>query len=517
MNHPLLLALVIAALAAQVAVAAADEFRLKDGEVIHGQVKARKKGRIYVVTAGGVRILEERAVAEVLEGEAPHVALARQEAGLEARDADGLAALAAYAWRHRMDAEAERLARVALVINPDHVEARRLVGDHRVQERWLPAWKPAWGGAGTTGPRLGARRRAALRRGGATRATEKAVQAGLQWLAAHQDTDGKLDADGFQRHDPPGDPCDGQGGGHHGERVPCAFDGVTTSVALLAWLASGTTPVSGPYRDNTTRALDYCEAHLEEGIDDAYDVWNHSFCIQAVADAYAVTRNPELRCVLDRAVAALLARQLEDGGFSYYMRIGDVPTTGAAGTALGLAAQAGILIEARRMERMLAFLDGRIDPKTGRSEYHHGAERKNYTPTRANAAAALAVRAFLGRLEGTSHLARQIRAISDRKPVWKIEFKTVKAGDGRKVRAQIGNLYPYQWYYTTLTLFHHGGKPASTWFAGLRSALLKGQHTRGPARGSWDPKGQYSSSAGRVFVTGICTLMLQVPYRYPCR
>lgn len=53
MYHPLLLALVITALAVPMAAASADEFRLEDGEVIHGRVEARKKGRIHVATARG--------------------------------------------------------------------------------------------------------------------------------------------------------------------------------------------------------------------------------------------------------------------------------------------------------------------------------------------------------------------------------------------------------------------------------------------------------------------------------
>ena len=154
-----------------------------------------------------------------------------------------------------------------------------------------------------------------------------------------------------------------------------------------------------------------------------------------------------------------------------------------------------------------------MEASSGRSEYHKGAEQKGYTPTRANTAAALAVRAWLGDLGRVALLGKQVGAIDER-PIWKIEFKDLDV-KGRSVRVQIGNLYPYQWYYTTVALFERGGSSWSGWYGGLKKALLAGQRTDGPCAGSWDPLGNYSDSAGRVFITGLCALMLQAPYRYP--
>jgi hypothetical protein len=504
-------------LAAAAASAPADEIRLRDGEVIHGAVTGRTRSRLVVETATGSRRIRRVDVAEHLEGEAPHRVLARREAALEDGDARGRAELAAYARRYRMDEAARRLARAAVALDPDQSSARSLLGERREDSTWVKGWPPPWGTAGAVGTRWGEARSRAWRENGGRENAERAIQAGLAWLAAHQDEDGKLDADGFPRHDPPDDPCDGIGGGHHGEREPCAFDGAVTGVTLLAWLGAGSTPVSGPYRKNVDQALRWCVRAMEGGPASAHDLWNHAFLTQAVADAYLVTRDPALRQALERQVEALLRHQREDGGFSYYLSIGDVPTTAAVATALGLAAQAGIVIDSGRPARILSFLDARLDRRSGRSEYHDGAEKKGYTPTRANAAAALTVRAYLGRLADAPELGAQVEAVSNRPPRWTIKFKVVEAPDGRKVEAQIGNLYPYQWYYTTLALSHHGGAVWTRWFTTLQAALVKGQRRTGSARGSWDPLGQYSSSAGRVFVTAICVLMLEAPFRYPHR
>ena len=506
---PLLLLLTLAA------PAPAEELRLRDGEVIHGHIEERAKGKLHVRIGRKLRKLAAKDVEQILEGGDPHTALLVAREALAPEDAPGRAALAEQAWRYRMDDLARSLALESVALDPTLAGAQGLLGRVQRGADWKPGRPPGWGAPGRTGPRWGQARRAALSRSGGSRSTEAAVERGLAWLASHQDDDGRLDADGFQRHDPAEDPCAGQGGGHHGERVPCGYDGVTTAVALMAWLASGSTPVSGPFRKQVAKALSFCVGVLEGGPAGAYGLWNHGFCTQAVADAYAVTRDPELRNVLAAAVAGLLRFQRADGGWSYYMPIGDLPTTGVAGSALGLANQAGIPVPTLAVDRLWEFLDARVAADSGRSEYHKGAERKGYTPTRANTAAALTVRALFAAQSQAPHLARQAAALGGRKPVWKLEFKEVKTRDGRKVRAQIGNLYPYLWYYTTMALWERGGSSWSKWFGGLKKALLSGQRKEGSARGSWDPLGTYSSSAGRVFITGLCILMLQTPYRYP--
>ncbi len=418
----------------------ADEIRFRDGEILHGTVERRAKGKAHIRHAGGERAVAESAIAEIIT---------------------------------------------------EAVPPRRF----GLPQRW------------------GRARRKARSAGGASTASEAAVTRALDWLAAHQDEDGKLDADGFMRHDPKDTPCAGVGGGHHGERVPCGYDGVTTAVAVMAWLAAGSTPVSGPYRSNVERGLRWCRQVLAGSPGRGYGLWNYGYCTQAVADAYWMLGAAKDRALLEAAMQRILALQLPDGGWSYYLAIGDVPTTGVAASALGLCERAGLEVPASSVAATLRFLDARVEPAKGRSEYHDGAERKGYTPTRANAAAGLTVRALYGALKKAPHLGKQLASIRE-KPVWKLEFKELKV-KGRLVKVQIGNLYPYYWSYATFALFERGGGPWSSWFGGLKKALLKGQRKSGPCKGSWDPLGTYSSSAGRVYITGLCALMLQTPYRYP--
>jgi hypothetical protein len=458
--------------------AAADELRLQDGEILHGRVAEESNGRLVVEATTGRRTVRVADLAERLAGEDPRAELARREAALAPDDAAGREALARFAWSRRLDADAARLG----TTDDD-------------------AWPAPWAPAGRSGPRWRRARR------------DPAVGRALAWLAAHQEADGRLDADGFAVHCPDGDVCAGPGGGHHGERQPCGFDGAVTALAVMAWLADGSTPVSGPYAKSVRRGVAACRRVVGGGARGFDRIWNLAFCVQALADAACAARDPALLDDVAAGARALLAQQRADGGWSYVYAIGDVPTTGCVLMALGHAAQAGVAVDRDRIERALAFLEARHVAKSAKTEYHDGAEQKGYTPTTANAAAALAARAALGVLAATPDLGRRVAAATGRKPRWKLSFEEVETRDGRTVKAQVGNLYPWAWYLASSALGRRGA--SSAWLKGLASALRSGQVKEGHAAGSWDPLGPYSLSGGRAFTTALGALMLQEAHRYP--
>jgi hypothetical protein len=72
----------------------------------------------------------------------------------------------------------------------------------------------------------------------------------------------------------------------------------------------------------------------------------------------------------------------------------------------------------------------------------------------------------------------------------------------------------YYWYYATLALFQHQGDAWTRWNDALKQVLLANQRTSGPAAGSWDPHDNWSRIGGRVYQTALCTLCLEVYYRY---
>ncbi|MEW6073959.1 MAG: hypothetical protein AB1726_15365 [Planctomycetota bacterium] len=78
--------------------------------------------------------------------------------------------------------------------------------------------------------------------------SREALDRALAWLAAHQDEDGRWDADGFMRHDPDGDRCSGAG-------VDKGDVGVT-GLALLAPQSAGPAGGSDEHRAVVARGAE---------------------------------------------------------------------------------------------------------------------------------------------------------------------------------------------------------------------------------------------------------------------
>ncbi len=122
-----------------------------------------------------------------------------------------------------------------------------------------------------------------------------------------------------------------------------------------------------------------------------------------------------------------------------------------------------------------------------------------YRPGRRFTPAMTAEAMFVQQLLGVPHDDRRMQvsavAISQQLPEW-----------------EAANTY--YWYYATLALFQQGGTLWDRWNEGLKSALLPNQNKSGRSAGSWDPIGEWAPVGGRVYQTALCTLMLEVYYRY---
>ena len=71
----------------------------------------------------------------------------------------------------------------------------------------------------------------------------------------------------------------------------------------------------------------------------------------------------------------------------------------------------------------------------------------------------------------------------------------------------------YYWYYGTLAMYQHGGRPWQDWNAVVRDTLISQQVTNGPMAGSWEPNDQWGRYGGRLYSTALATLTLEVYYR----
>jgi hypothetical protein len=76
----------------------------------------------------------------------------------------------------------------------------------------------------------------------------------------------------------------------------------------------------------------------------------------------------------------------------------------------------------------------------------------------------------------------------------------------------------YYWYYSTQVMWHLGGEHWKQWQAQMHPLLLNSQIQKGELAGSWDPinpvPDRWGPTAGRLYVTTMNLLSLEVQYRY---
>jgi hypothetical protein len=321
---------------------------------------------------------------------------------------------------------------------------------------------------------------------GGSAATERAVEMALDWLARHQSETGRWDGTGYDRGC---SQCPGR------QRVTC--DTALTGLSLLCFVAAGHTHVKdGPYREAVQRGLDWLVEHQEEdgGLLGGESMYSHGIASIALAEAYGMTRDP----LLERPVRAAVdfidaARNRRVGGWRYRPgQPGDTSIMGWQVMALKSASVAGIEVPQEAFDAAAQWLDLVHQPeRPGTYAYQPNAQ---VTP--AMTAEGMFIAQLLGRARDEPRMQGSASFILEHLPSWKPDANT------------------YYWYYATLALFQHQGDAWERWNDELKDQLLPNQRKSGPASGSWDPVGEWARTGGRIYQTALCTLMLEVYYRY---
>jgi hypothetical protein len=334
---------------------------------------------------------------------------------------------------------------------------------------------------------------------GGNPATERAVRAALAWLAASQSKDGHWDPKRFgagqERY------VLGENRGGAGARADTGI----TALAVLAFLGAGHSHQAGPYADNVARALDYLRrtqgvnGNLGGDAELFAHMYCHSMATFAVSEACAMTRDPKLRPLVERAVAySLAAQHPTDGGWRY--RTGDTGDTSQLGwqlMALHSAELAGVAVPRETWTRVGGFL---ANVERGA---HGGlaAYRPEGAPSRAMTAEALFCRQLLTRRPDgglpAAALDEARRALLEEPP------------GGVMVNF-------YYWYYGTISLHRAKGHSIAsdeawaTWNKALAGTLVGSQ----AGDGSWNAACIWGGYGGKVYTTALATMCLEVYYRY---
>lgn len=342
--------------------------------------------------------------------------------------------------------------------------------------------------------RSGASKANLLRSGGGTRSSEKAVLAGLDWLARHQYPDGSWNFDHTRSE------CNGECADPASRYLKARS--AATGLALLCYMGAGHTQEDGRYKRVVLRGI-YALGNMFKLDKNGASFWDsqgrmysHGIATMAICEAYALTGDPALREPAQAAINyTCYAQDPVGGGWRYAPRqAGD---TSVVGWQIG-ALKSGYLSKLRVppivIQRADAFLDTMNSDDGARYFYDAGRADGHVACTAIGALC----RMYMGAKKEEPGIKNAIEFVSKRGPS----------------KSDV-----YYNYYAAQALFHYtGGKGPmwKKWNEKMRDQLVNTQATEGHEAGSWAPQGgasSHASLAGRHFTTAMSTMTLEVYYR----
>ncbi len=302
--------------------------------------------------------------------------------------------------------------------------------------------------------------------------TEPCVEKSLRWLKAHQAPDGSW----------PG-------------QDPSAM----TGLALLTYLAHGELPGKPEFGDTVTRALKYLLARQDSRGFFSKNVYAHAIATYAIAEAFTMTRIVELNAAMDKGARVILNGQQSAGGFDYDYQKNqrfDTSVTGWQIQALKAAQIAGTEMPglSEGLARAARFLETDAFSHDGSGFVYEG---KTGIPTATGGKTSMT---------GVGTLCLQMLGKSA-SPQTRSGLRTLQKADFEW--PETGKAGVYAGYYVTQAKFHAGDKTDwMNWNRKMQQTLVARQY----ADGHWE-QGDYETGS-HVYTTTLCTLMLEVYYRY---
>jgi hypothetical protein len=324
---------------------------------------------------------------------------------------------------------------------------------------------------------------------GGNKASEAAVERGLDWLAAHQNENGSWSLNNFHancKHPR----CTGAG--------TVASDPAGTGIALLPFLGAGHTHQAGAHKQTVERALRWLvEQQQPDGTwpapGDNRPMYGHGMASIALCEAYGMTRDPKLREPAQKALDYIVkAQHGPSGGWRYKpQQPADTSVVGWQVMALKSGEMAGLSVPPKTFEGVRRWLESveANRPTGGLFGY------QSTTPTPAMTAQGLLCLQYLG----TRRDDPRMRAGTD----YLLQHLPQPEADSS-----------YYWYHATQVMYHMQGKHWKAWNGKLRDLLVSTQATQGGLAGSWDPVDTREKPGGRLYATALRLLMLEVYYRH---
>lgn len=364
------------------------------------------------------------------------------------------------------------------------VETQPLVPTPALQSEIAPVTveQLAIGGGGLSG-REAARRAELVQKGGGNEQSEIAVDMALEWLAQQQWPDG-----GWSFRNPPNRQARNEGAS--------ASRTAATGLALLCFLGRNHNHVEpSQYQKVVLDGLNFILKTSKKG--DLTQLTEHSMYGQgiatlALAEALAVSEDPNLKEPVQRAVDFIVSAQHPQGGWRYMPgQMGDINITGWQWLALKTARMAGANVPDATMQKASKFIESQsVSP--GAYFTYPGLDPSVPQPV------PTAIGVLLRMHQG-----------------WTPNRDEIQMGVGYLAAQTVSPDHIYYNYYTTMALFHFGGPLWKSWNESIRDFLVNTQNDVGHERGSWYfPHPKTGNAGGRLYCTAMATLTLEVYYRH---
>jgi hypothetical protein len=221
-------------------------------------------------------------------------------------------------------------------------------------------------------------------------------------------------------------------------------------------------------------------------------MYAHGQCAIVLCEAYALSHDEALKEPAQKAIDFIVNAQHSGGGWRYEPgQAGDTSVVGWQLMALQSARYAKLHVPNEALENANHYLDTVSSQQQSRYSYQRGSG-----PTHIMTAEALLCRIYLGWQKDEPGLGEGVR--------WLV--------DSHLPRASEPNIY--YWYYATQTMKQYGGKEWDRWNLKMRDVLVSSQHPSGKNAGSWSPEGPHASAGGRLYMTSLAVLTLEIYYRH---
>jgi len=313
------------------------------------------------------------------------------------------------------------------------------------------------------------------------RRTKSAIDQGLRYLAKSQISEGRLKG-AF---------------GTQGYAAGVAVSALTG----LAFLCSGSTPVSGPYASNIRACTDFVlrnvreSGYISENVATRQysNMYGHGYAMLYLSQIYGMSKRTELEKKLESAVKMTCKIQNQHGGWRYQpvKRDADLSITICQVMALRAAHSAGMQVPNEVREKTISYVDS---CQNDDGSFHY-TERGGRT-TLALTAAGVVSYYSAGIYEG-ERVEKALKWIYDHRP--------------GKASAQLVSPmnYYYAHYYAVQAMWHAQLKNPqywNAWYPLIRDELMDKKRSRD---GTWPDQ-----RVGSEFGTAMCCIILQIPYNY---